>query len=154
PVVPKRERNARNGFSRPLKFTPRRLLDGLTHPRWLWGFLRGGGIPPLVNWNAYGAPGATKNDIADLFGANTPAANQIWEALDFVRKSWPGTLVVKGILHPDDARLAAAAGADGIIVSNHGGRQIDCCPSPLEVFDAIRSAVGDDVTLMIDSGVR
>ena len=62
--------------------------------------------------------------------------------------------MVKGILHPDDARLAAQAGADGIIVSNHGGRQLDAAPSPIEAFPAIRDAVGDQLVLMLDSGVR
>lgn len=154
PVAPKRERNIRNGFSRPLKMSLARVLEGLTHPSWLIGYLRSGGVPHLVNWTEYAKTGATKDEVADLFGANTPASGQEWSTLDRVRGLWPHRLVVKGILHPGDAKRAAGAGVDGIIVSNHGGRQIDCCPSPIDMLAPIRAATDDKLTLMLDSGVR
>ena len=154
PIVPRRERNIRNGFSRPLRMTPGRLLQGLSHPSWLIGYLRSGGVPLLANWTSYLPDGASRDDIADLFGANTPASGQEWSALERIRSLWPRHLVVKGILHPQDAKRAMEAGVDGIIVSNHGGRQADCTPSPLDMIRPIRAAVGDDLTLMLDSGIR
>lgn len=154
PIVPRRERNIRNGFSRPLKLTPARILEGLTHPGWLRGYLGAGGVPLLVNWAPYARDGASRDEVADVFGANTPASGQEWTVLERIRRLWPGTLIVKGILHPADARRAREGGADGIIVSNHGGRQLDCAPSPLDMLAPIRAAVGDELTLMLDSGVR
>lgn len=153
PIVPRRERNVRNGFRRPMKFTPARVIEGLAHPAWLMGFLKNG-VPPLANWFAYAPPGADKNAVADVFGANTPAPGQEWPALERIRRLWKGHLIVKGILHPSDARRAVEAGADGLMVSNHGGRQLDCAPSPLEMIGTIRAASGEDVTLLMDSGVR
>ncbi len=76
-----------------------------------------------------------------------------WKAIEAIRARWSGPFVLKGILHPDDARRAVDAGADGLIVSNHGGRQLDAAPTPLAALPAIRAAVGDRTTIMIDSGV-
>lgn len=154
PIAPKRERNLRNGFTRPLKMSTARVLEGLSHPAWLIDYLRTGGVPLLANWADYAKEGATREEVADVFGANTPASGQEWSTLDRLRRLWPHKLVVKGILHPGDAKRAAAAGADAIIVSNHGGRQIDCCPSPIDMLAPIRAATDDKVTLMLDSGVR
>jgi L-lactate dehydrogenase (cytochrome)/(S)-mandelate dehydrogenase len=154
PVVPRRERNIRNGFSRPLKLTPARILEGLTHPAWLIGYLRSGGVPLLANWVEYAGKGATKDEVADVFGNNTPASGQTWETLDRIRRMWPGNLIVKGILDPGDARRVADIGANGIIVSNHGGRQIDACPAAVDMLEAVRKAAGDEMTVMLDSGIR
>jgi L-lactate dehydrogenase (cytochrome)/(S)-mandelate dehydrogenase len=77
-----------------------------------------------------------------------------WRRIEAIRKAWPHHLVIKGILNPEDARMAARLGADGIVVSNHGGRQLDAAPAPIEVLPAIREACGDGLTLILDSGVR
>ena len=77
-----------------------------------------------------------------------------WQDIDAFRRAWPGTLVLKGIMHPADATRALASGVDGIMVSNHGGRQLDRAPAPIEVLPAINAAVGDKMTLMYDSGIR
>jgi L-lactate dehydrogenase (cytochrome)/(S)-mandelate dehydrogenase len=77
-----------------------------------------------------------------------------WAHLQRIREAWPGPLVVKGLMHPEDARQAVRLGVDALVVSNHGGRQLDAAPSPLEVLPAIRAAVGEDVELILDSGVR
>jgi (S)-mandelate dehydrogenase len=77
-----------------------------------------------------------------------------WGHLQRIRETWRGPLVVKGVLHPDDARQCARIGVDALVVSNHGGRQLDAAPSPLEMLPAIRAAVGDDMELILDSGVR
>ena len=116
--------------------------------------MRTGGLPMMENWQPYGPQGATPDQVADLFGTLTPASGQTWSTLERLRQLWPGNLIVKGILHPDDARLAADLGSNGIIVSNHGARQLDVAPSPIDMLPAIRDAVGDRVELMLDSGVR
>ena len=154
PIAPKRERNFRNGFSRPFKMRWDVMLEALTHPGWLLAYYRYGGLPMMENWQPYAKQGATANDVADLFGTQTPASGQTWKVLEMIREIWPGNLVVKGIMHPDDAILATDMGANGIVVSNHGGRQLDRAPSPLEMFPAIKTAVGDRSTLMLESGVR
>ncbi|SHI29151.1 alpha-hydroxy acid oxidase [Pollutimonas bauzanensis] len=154
PVNSNRERNRRNGFSRPLKMTPAIVMEALGHPLWIIRYLMTGGVPMMENWAPYAPEGATPREVGELFGTLTPAAMVNWETLERFRGIWPGKMVVKGILHPDDALQAVRAGADGIIVSNHGGRQLDAIPSPVEMLPAIRGAVGDEVELMLDSGVR
>jgi L-lactate dehydrogenase (cytochrome)/(S)-mandelate dehydrogenase len=88
------------------------------------------------------------------FASAQTNATVTWGDLEEFRRLWPRHLVVKGIMHRDDAIRAAEIGVDGIIVSNHGGRQLDQAPSPLEVLPGIRAAVGDKVTLMVDGGIR
>lgn len=152
PAAPRRERNLRNGFTRPLRFRPSIVLDGLRHPVWLRGFLKHR-IPMMENWAPYAEPGANADVVGDVFAANTPNPTQTWAVFDDIRRAWPGRLVVKGILHPDDARRAVAGGADGLIVSNHGGRQLDRAPSAVELLPAVRAAVGPEVTVAVDGGV-
>ena len=154
PVNSNRERNRRNGFSRPFRMTPAVVLEAMGHPAWVLRYLRTGGIPMMRNWQPYAQEGATAAEVADLYGRLTPAPMVSWEHLQRIRESWRGPLVIKGLLHPDDAREAVRLGADGLVVSNHGGRQLDAAPSPLEMLPAIRAAVGDEATLILDSGVR
>lgn len=154
PVIGKRERNIRNGFRRPMKMTPRVILQGLSRPVWTYRYLRGSGIPLMENWAPYAPPGADANTVADLYGSQTPAPGQTWDVLRLVRKAWSGPLVVKGILHHEDAQMCVELGADGIFVSNHGGRQLDAAPAPIEVLPRIADAVGHKVELLIDSGFR
>lgn len=154
PVNSNRERNRRNGFTRPFRMTPAVVLEALAHPAWVLRYLRAGGIPMMSNWAPYGRTGASAAEVADLYGTLTPAPMVKWQTLEDIRAQWSGSLVVKGLLHPDDARQAADIGVDGIIVSNHGGRQLDVAPTPIEMLPAIRAAVGDRVELMLDSGVR
>jgi isopentenyl diphosphate isomerase/L-lactate dehydrogenase-like FMN-dependent dehydrogenase len=153
PVEAKRERDIRNGFKLPLRYTPRLVWDGLTHPAWTLSYLRAGGLPTLGSWAAYARPGATPAEVtAFQFAQKYPT--QTWSDVEDYRRLWPGTLVVKGLLHPEDARRALEAGADGIIVSNHGARQLDRAVAALEALSAIRSAVGSRIPVMIDGGVR
>jgi (S)-mandelate dehydrogenase len=153
PVNSKRERNIRNGFIRPYKLTASIVLDGLAHPAWLLEYLRHGGMPVIENWKTYAPAGASVNEVADFLGSQTPST-QTWRELETYRRIWPRKLVVKGILHPDDARRCVELGVDGIMVSNHGARQLDRAPSPLEMLPLIKAAVGDRLTLMLDSGIR
>ena len=154
PVNANRERNKRNGFSRPFRMTPAVVLEALAHPAWVLRYLRTGGIPMMRNWQPYAAPGATAGDVADLYGTLTPAPMVQWAHLQRIREAWPGPMVVKGLMHPEDAKQAVRMGVDALVISNHGGRQLDAAPSPLEVLPAIRAAVGEDVELILDSGVR
>ncbi|EJL72307.1 alpha-hydroxyacid dehydrogenase, FMN-dependent L-lactate dehydrogenase [Variovorax sp. CF313] len=154
PVNSNRERNRRNGFSRPFRMTPAVVFEALGHPAWVLRYLRTGGIPMMSNWAPYGRAGATASEVADLYGTLTPAPMIKWQTLEHIRAAWNGPLVVKGLLHPDDARQAAALGIDALIVSNHGGRQLDVAPTPIEMLPAIRAAVGERVELLVDSGVR
>ncbi|MGE0224882.1 MAG: alpha-hydroxy acid oxidase [Acetobacteraceae bacterium] len=153
PVSSNRERNRRNGFGRPLRLGIGTILESLLHPVWLAHYLRHG-VPMMGNWRPYAATGASADDVSDMFATQTPDASQTWKDLENIRRLWPGNLMVKGLLHPEDARMAAGIGVNGIVVSNHGGRQLDLAPSPLDVLPQIRAVVGPDMVLALDSGVR
>jgi len=154
PVNSNRERNRRNGFTRPFRMTPSIMLDTLSRPSWLLQYLKSGGMPMMSNWQPYAREGANADQVADMYGTLTPAPMTSWKTVTAIRREWEGPLVIKGVLHPDDAIQSAEHGLDGIIVSNHGARQLDCAPSPISMLPAIRAAVGDRMTLMLDSGVR
>ncbi|RYX97816.1 MAG: alpha-hydroxy-acid oxidizing protein [Comamonadaceae bacterium] len=154
PVNSNRERNKRNGFSRPFRMTPGVVLEAMAHPAWVLRYLRTGGIPMMRNWEPYAPPGASAGQVADMYGTLTPAPMVQWSHLERIRAAWPGPLVVKGLMHPDDAVHAVQLGVDALVVSNHGGRQLDAAPSPLEMLPSIREAVGSKVELLLDSGVR
>jgi len=154
PVSSNRERNRRNGFVRPLRMTLPTILEAMLHPAWVINYLRNGGLPMLGNWQPYAPAGSTPDQVADMFAQQTPDASQTWRDLEAIRNAWPGKLLLKGVMHPEDARIATSMGVDGLIVSNHGARQLDMMPSPLDVLPMIRAAVGPDVPLLLDSGVR
>ncbi len=154
PVSSNRERNRRNGFVRPLKMTLPTILEAMLHPAWVINYYRDGGLPMLGNWAKYAQAGSTPDQVADLFAKQTPDASQTWKDLEAIRNAWPGKLLVKGIMHPEDARIATGMGVDGLIVSNHGARQLDNMPSPLDMLPMIRNAVGPETALLLDSGVR
>ncbi|WP_088140635.1 alpha-hydroxy acid oxidase [Achromobacter xylosoxidans] len=154
PVSANRENNVRTGFSTPLKPSLRLAWDGLTRPRWLAGtFMRtllAHGMPHFENsFATRGAPIVSSSVLRD-FSARDHLS---WEHVARIRRQWRGTLIIKGILHPQDAALARQHGADGIIVSNHGGRQLDGAVSPLRALPAVAEAAGN-MTVMMDSGVR
>jgi isopentenyl diphosphate isomerase/L-lactate dehydrogenase-like FMN-dependent dehydrogenase len=140
PVGANREYNQRNGFGLPLRLEPRKVLDGLAHPRWLAcvfarAWLARDNPMRQVEWT-------TRRD------------HHTWQDFAWLRDAWPRRLFVKGILCVEDAQLAAEHGADGIFVSNHGGRQLDGLPSPMEVLPAIAAAVGERLAVMVDGGFR
>jgi (S)-mandelate dehydrogenase len=153
PVPARRERDVRNGFDFAIRMSPSLLLDGLAHPRWALGYLARGGLPAFGNWQRYAPPGASASRVA-AFVASHACATQTWRDVELYRREWPGRLVIKGIQHPEDARRAVELGVDGLIVSNHGGRQLDCLPAPIDVLPEIRAAVGRHVAIMVDGGIR
>ncbi|MEX3914785.1 alpha-hydroxy-acid oxidizing protein [Paraburkholderia sp. BR10872] len=155
PVWANRENNVRTGFSLPLRPSLRLAMDGISHPRWLLGtFARtliNHGMPHFENsFATRGAPMLSASAVRDTTGRD----HLSWSDIASIRQRWSGNLVIKGILHVDDARRALAIGADGIIVSNHGGRQLDGAVEPLAVLPQICDAVGDKTVVMMDSGIR
>jgi L-lactate dehydrogenase (cytochrome) len=153
-VAGNRENNVRAGFSTPLRPTLRLAWDGITHPRWLYGtFLRTlvrHGMPHFENnYATRGAPILSPSVMRDY----SDRGHLTWNHFELIRRMWTGRLVVKGVLDKDDARIARDAGAEGIIVSNHGGRQLDGAVSPLRVLPDIVAAC-PDIPIMMDCGVR
>ena len=152
PVGGKRERDYRNDFSVPFRFTPRNVLDFASRPAWALDMLMNG-IPALENLAGLAAPGASASKIASSVGYNQDASLD-WDLLKQVRERWPGKLLVKGIAHPQDAERAVAAGCDGVIVSNHGGRQLDGAIASFDALPAVARAVGGKAAVLMDGGVR
>lgn len=154
PTPANRENNLRTGFSTPLRPGLRLAWDGISHPKWLFGtFLKTllkHGMPHFENNHAHrGAPLMSSKAARDF----STRGQLTWQHLSLIRQLWPGILVIKGILHKDDAVKARELGADGIIVSNHGGRQLDGAVSPLHVLPEIVQAC-PGIPVMLDSGVR
>jgi isopentenyl diphosphate isomerase/L-lactate dehydrogenase-like FMN-dependent dehydrogenase len=150
-----REFNLRNGFTIPFSFTRKNVTDVLMHPRWLVNvlarYLVTTGMPKYENY-----PTEMKQRItAAPMGRSSLRNDSLnWDDLRALRKLWPHKLLVKGLLHPQDAINAADCGADGVIVSNHGGRNLDGAVSPIEVLPEMLDAVGKRVTVLVDSGFR
>ncbi|WP_423459456.1 alpha-hydroxy acid oxidase [Ottowia sp. VDI28] len=155
-VTPNREHNLRNGFTIPLRPNLRNVADVLTHPRWGAGvigrYLVTTGMPRFHNLPKALQQSMTANMRKTGLMPKNPALT--WDDLRTVRDMWEGPLIVKGITHPEDARQALRCGADGVVVSNHGGRTLDNAPAPLDVLPAIAEAVGDRMTVLMDSGIR
>lgn len=154
PVNANRENNIRAGFSTPLKPSLRLAWDGLTRPAWLFGtFLRTlarHGMPHFENsFATRGAPILSATVLRDF----TARDHLNWRHFAEIRRQWRGNLVIKGILHPADAKLAREHGADAVIVSNHGGRQLDGAISPLRSLQAVVAAV-PNLPVLVDSGFR
>ncbi|HEY8101656.1 MAG TPA: alpha-hydroxy acid oxidase [Burkholderiaceae bacterium] len=154
PVAANRENNVKTGFSTPLKPNLRLAYDGITHPKWLFStFLRTlvrHGMPHFENSFAHrGAPIVSPNVARDFTARDTLN----WTHLAQIRRQWKGKLIVKGILSVADAVIARDHGVDGIILSNHGGRQLDGAISPMRILSQVVDAV-DGLPVMIDSGFR
>ncbi len=150
-----REYNIRNGFAVPFRFTRRNVPDVLMHPRWLLGvltrYLLTTGMPRYENY-----PSDLRKKITERPMSRQMLRNDSlnWDDLRELRRRWPNALLVKGILNPKDAVAAADCGADGVIVSNHGGRNLDGAMSPIEALPQIVDAVGKRITVLVDSGFR
>ena len=143
PKVAPRPRDVRNGFQMPFRMGPRQFLDFALHPRWslatLWA-----GAPSPANFDPHQGG----------FDRHASRAGANWAFLDQLRGQWRGKLIVKGVMHPDDAQRIAGMGVDAIYVSNHGGRQLDAAPSAISALHQIRQRLGPLFPLVFDSGVR
>ncbi|MGU3392062.1 FMN-dependent L-lactate dehydrogenase LldD [Sphingomonas sp. M1A8_2b] len=152
PVPGARYRDAHSGMSGP-RAPLRRMLQAIGRPSWAWDVGLRGRPHRLGNLEPVLGKASGMNDYMGWLGANFDPSIQ-WRDLDWIRAAWDGPLIIKGILDPDDARAAADVGADGIVVSNHGGRQLDGVLSTARALPAIAEAVGDRLTVLADSGVR
>ena len=155
PVGANREYNLRNGFAIPFRINARNVVDGVMHPRWLTGvFLKtllSDGIPRFRNVDSEEGGRIVAKDLS-AFRARRDALD--WSDIAWLRTIWPHKLLVKGILVAEDARLALANGADGVVVSNHGGRQLDGARAAIDALPEIVEAVGGKMAVLFDSGVR
>jgi len=151
-VTANRENNVRSGFHTPLRPSLRLAWDGIIRPRWLFGmFLRTLWVHGMPHFENMGRRVPLISSTAEREGGRRDKLT--WQHLELMRRLWKGRLVVKGILDSDDARIARESGVDGIIVSNHGGRQLDGAVAPLRVLPGIAAQAGG-MTVMMDSGVR
>ena len=155
-VVPaNREYNRRTGYTIPFSFNRYNITDVVMHPRWMFGvlarYVMTTGLPRYQNY-----PGELKHKVtaAPMSGAMMKANAVTWDDLRMLRKIWPHKLLVKGILRPQDAVKAADCGADGVIVSNHGGRNFDSTIATIDALPDVVDAVGDRITVLVDSGFR
>ncbi len=147
-----RHKDVRNGLTVPLKMSPKFLAEMAMKPRWALAMLA---TKRRTFGNFAGhIPGATTVSALATWMSEQDDLTLNWKDLIWIKKRFGGPLVVKGVLHPDDARAAVAHGADAIIVSNHGGRQLDCAPSTIRVLPRIVDAVGGKCEIYLDSGVR
>ena len=150
-----REYNLRNGFTIPVTYSAKNIVDVLSHPRWMLGvwlrYLLEGGLPlfenypPEVKARVKAAPMGRAMKLNDALN---------WDDVREMRKLWPRTLMIKGVLSPADAAIAADCGVDGVVVSNHGGRVVDGAVAPIEMLPAMLDAVGKRMTVIVDSGFR
>jgi (S)-mandelate dehydrogenase len=151
-VSGKRERDPRNGFVTPYKPNWRNSRDVLTRPAWLMDIMRSG-LPTMANFEGYKFSSTKVTDIATAVGREMDASFD-WEELKRLRDLWPRKLLLKGVQRPDDAERAAALGCDGVVVSNHGGRQLDGAAATLDALPEVAHAVGAKMTVLLDGGVR
>ena len=152
PVSGKRERDPRNGFRTPYNPNWRNSRDVLFKPAWLLEILRHG-LPGMANFEGYRFSTPKGTDIATAVGREMDAALD-WTQVQRLRELWPRKLFLKGVERPDDAERAAAIGCDGVVVSNHGGRQLDGAAATLDALPAVARVAGNRITVLLDGGVR
>jgi L-lactate dehydrogenase (cytochrome) len=152
PLLARRERDIRNGMSIPPRITPRNVWQGARHPRWVTHLLRGPEIT-FVNFKDL-VPDSRGMALMKWVNEELTNPGARWDDIGRLRRMWDGPLVVKGVLTAADARLAVGEGADAVVVSNHGGRQLDGTPATVDVLPGIVDAVGDRVEVLLDGGVR
>jgi (S)-mandelate dehydrogenase len=153
PVFGAREWDQRN-YSAPMKLRLSRKLDVLAHPRWLWQVMVPKGAPRFENLVEFLPQGKQSALVGARYMGTQINAKLSWEDMERLRKRWKGKLVLKGVLCLEDARRSVDVGADGIVLSNHGGRQLDCCASGVELLPAVAGEVGDRLTVLVDGGFR
>jgi L-lactate dehydrogenase (cytochrome) len=152
PLLARRERDIRNGMSIPPRITPANVYHGVRHPRWVTHLLRG----PEITFVNFKDLVPDSHGMALMKWVNEELTNPgaRWDELQWLRRLWPGPMVIKGIMTPADARLAVAEGADAVVVSNHGGRQLDHTPATIDVLPRVVEAIGDRAEVLVDGGFR
>ena len=153
-VLGRRERDVRRGFSLPPKVGLDTIIDGIRHPRWTSDFLR---AEPIQFANVKGSSavgdGSTPVTLSDYINSQFDPALS-WSDIEWFRDNWPGMIMIKGVQTVEDAEIAADMKLDGVILSNHGGRQLDYAPSPIDLVAPVADAVGDRTAVICDGGVR
>jgi (S)-mandelate dehydrogenase len=144
----------RRSYQAPGKPTLRARLDALRHPGWLRSVLMANGIPRFRNLEGFLPPGATSAVGGSTIIPKLFEATITWDDITWIRRFWPRKLLIKGVLSVPDAERAAALGCDGIVLTNHGGRQLDSCVAPIDVLPEIAAAVGKRLSIIIDGGFR
>lgn len=152
PIMGVRHRDVRNGLSAPPRLLAGNLVELIRHPRWCFGMLR-------THRRSFGNIVGQARGVGDAASLAAWTAQQMlpsltWRDVDWIKREWDGPLILKGILDPEDAKLARSAGADAIVVSNHGGRQLDGAPASIRQLPAIVDSVGDALEVYLDSGIR
>ena len=150
-----REQDLRNGFSMPLRYSPKLIAQVLAKPGWCLRVL----APQYIKRGPFkkaNYPPELAAKLTDKISDHeyTKSAAQCWDDIKRIRDVWPGKLLVKGLQSLEDAAIAADYGLDGVVLSNHGGRYLDCAPAPLQLVPEVRNAVGDRLKIIIDSGAR
>lgn len=158
PYATRREHDIRNGLSVPPRFNLKTLWQMVTHPHWSLRMLRSG-IPEFVNIKPYFKEGQSSNVSRSITGStrfirDTLGGHITPQRFAQIRDLWPGKLLVKGVLDPGEAKAYLDLGANGVVVSNHGGRQLDAAPTAVAVLPRVRAAVGPEATVLVDGGVR
>jgi L-lactate dehydrogenase (cytochrome) len=153
PVNGQRHADQRNGLSVPPRLTARTVLDVMMRPRWAWQILNGK-RKTFANIDGHlGGPGFGGMTLGEwTFSQFDPTVS--WKDVEWIRSLWKGKLVIKGILDPEDARECLKTGADAVVVSNHGGRQLDGAPSTIQALPKVADAIGGQKEILIDSGIR
>ncbi|MCJ8141241.1 alpha-hydroxy acid oxidase [Falsirhodobacter halotolerans] len=151
-IMGQRHKDLRNGLSAPPRWTPKHAWQVATRPRWALGMMR-------TRRRGFGNIVGHVKNVSDLSSLASWTADQFdprlsWEDVTWIRDRWPGKLILKGILDPEDARMALGRGADAIIVSNHGGRQLDGARSSISALPGVVGAVGDQIEVHLDGGIR
>jgi L-lactate dehydrogenase (cytochrome) len=152
-IFGRRERDVRRGFSLPPAIGPRTIVDGALHPGWTWAFVRS---EPIRFANVVGrdvGDGASPVTLSDYINTQFDPGLS-WGDVDWLRSVWDGPIVLKGVQTVEDAVLAAERGVDAIALSNHGGRQLDGAPSSIAALPAIAEAVGTEIEVWMDGGIR
>lgn len=152
PVGGKRERDFRNGLSFPFRYTARNVCDFASRPAWALDMLCRG-LPVMESLKGLEAPGADATRLASSVGRSYDPSFD-WERLEALRDQWPRKLIVKGVLRPDDADRLARMGCDAVVVSNHGGRQLDGAAATLDALPGVAQAVTGRMEVLVDGGVR
>jgi L-lactate dehydrogenase (cytochrome) len=152
PVRTTRPREVKSGIMTPFKLTTRLKLDAMSSPPWLYSMIRNG-IPRFVNLRPY-MDGKTSIEDSTKFIRAEGGGAFTWDEIARYRDAWKGPLLLKGVLHPADAERAVALGLDGLVVTNHGGRQIEALPASIDALPAIAAQVGGRARIILDSGVR
>ena len=151
-ILGQRHKDIKNGLSTPPKPTIKNLINLATKPRWCMGMLG-------TKRRSFGNIVGHVTGVADMSSLSSWTADQFdpslnWNDVEWIKKRWGGKLILKGVMEAEDARLAAQSGADALIVSNHGGRQLDGAPATIDALPSIAQAVGKDIEVWMDSGIR